>query len=323
MLIQTLNIDDVLIEESRFSLKGFVFGSNSLEACLEDSFRNTGVLYPVIVFMDDKGRLHLIDGKKRINFAKQNNLKNIDALIFTEAAPVTDIITVILSGKRMEIEQSVMNKTGFICFAKSLNAPEAWITESLCIPFGFKPHSEFLKDCEHINNLPGELKLFCHEKRFSMKQLLNLAYYPEDILLQLMAWKPALQLTASILDELASNLRDYLSSQDKAIRDFLDEPEVQEIFRSSLSSRDKTDRLRQLIHIKRFPILSETNAKLEGKVAKLDLPERLSINWDRSLENKNVAISVHVNDAGQLAESLKALNSDEMKKAVEDILNEL
>ncbi|MBI4849023.1 MAG: ParB N-terminal domain-containing protein [Nitrospirae bacterium] len=323
MLVQNISVNDVLVEQSLFSLKGFLFESKSLETSLEDSFKQLGILHPVILYKDKDGMFHLIDGRKRINFARQNQVQTVSANVLTEATPVTDIITLVLCDKRLEIEQSIMNKIRFICFALYLKAPEAWILNFLCIQFSFKPYSEFLRDCERMNELPVELKSFCHEKKYSLKQILNLTSYPKDILLQLMAWKPILQLTASTLDEIASNLKDHLSAQNKTINDFLDGPDVQEMIRSSLGPRDRTERLRQFIYTKRFPTLSETNARMQKTVEGLKLPQALSINWDRTLENKNVDIVVHVQDSKKLTGLLSTLNSDEMKKAVEGILDEL
>lgn len=323
MSSQIINIHNILIEESRFSLRGFFFESNHYQAPLEESFKHLGILHPVTICKDKDEKLHLIDGNKRVRFARQSRAEKISAIVLPGSTPVTDIITLILSDRRSEIGQSVINKILFICFSKAVAAPEPWILKSLCVQFGFKPYIEFLKDCDRINNLPEEIKLFCHEKKFSMKQLLNLSHYPEGILLQLMQWRSDIQLTASIMDELASNLKDHLRAQNRTIGALVLENEVQEVILSSMSPRDKTERLRKLIHAKRFPVLSEINTRIEEKVSQLNLPENISVNWDRTLENKNVGITVQVSDAEQLAAFLKTLNSVEMKKAVEEMLDEL
>jgi len=318
-----INTSDIIVEKSCFSMKGFLFESDRNKASTEDAFDHLGILYPVLVFKDKNGRLHLVDGKKRVNFAMQRRMENIRAIVLPESMPVTDIITLILSNKGSEIEQSIMNKILFICFAKSVAAAESWIIHSLCKQFGFKPYSEFLEDCERVNNLPDEIKLFCHEKKFSMKQILNLSHYPEHILLQLMQWRPIIQLTASTMDELASNLKDYLRVQNQTINDLVLENEVQGIIRSSTNPRDKTERLRKFIHAKRFPVLTEINTKIENTISELNLPEGITVKWDRTLENKNVDVTVHVSKSEQLEELLKMLNSAEVKKALRDILDEL
>jgi hypothetical protein len=318
-----ITINDILVEESLFSLKGFLFESDLHKASTEDSFKHLGILNPVIVCHDKDKIFHLIDGKKRIQFAQQSQTEKISAIVLAGSTPVTDIVTLILSDRRSEIGQSIINKILFICFAVAVSAPESWILNSLCVQFGFKPYIEFLKDCDRINNLPEEIKLFCHEKKFSMKQILNLSHYPEDILLQLMRWRSGIQLTASTMDELASNLKDHLRTQKRTINDLASENEVQEIILSSMSPRDKTESLRKLIHAKRFPVLSEINTRIEEKVSQLNLPKNISVNWDRTLENKNVDIVIRLHDNDKFEGSLKTLDSLDVKKAVKDILDEL
>lgn len=323
MPVQSIRIKDILIGESRFSLKEFLCGPDTHEICPEDSFKELGILYPVVVYEDRDGQFHIIDGKKRVAFAEQTHTKKINAVILPGTTPVTDIITFILCGTRNEIEQSIINKVQFVCFAVSLKAPESWIVNSLCPALGFQSYSKFLEDCRRIRNLPSVLKSFCHEKKFSLKQILNLTHYPEDILLQLMRWRADVQLTASVLDEIASNLRDYLKEQNKAVHDFIEENGIQKIILSSLSHRDKTERLREIIRLKRFPILSEVNTRMESTVEGLKLSREISIGWDRTLENKNVDITVHLRDVKKFDGLLDKLNSREVKKAVEDLLDEL
>ncbi len=323
MSIQNINIKDVLVDDSRFSLSDFLFEFAPEQTCHINSFDAFGILDPIIVYKDDNGQLHLVDGMKRIQFAILNKERMIRATVLPETTPVTDLITLILCNKRYEIEFSTINKIQFIYFAGSLNAPEGWILNSLCMPFELKTNRDFFRECERIYNLPKELKLFCHDKKFSLKQMLNITYHPKDLLVQLIKWKSVLQLTASTLDEIASNLKDYLKRENKKIGDFLSEPDIQELFDSSFSPRDKTEKLRQLIHLKQFPILSDKNTKIQKAVDSLKLPKGINVNWDRTLENKNINLSVNVSDPSKWRELLNALSSDEVKKAIESILDEL
>lgn len=323
MSIQNINIKDVLVDDSRFSLSDFLFEFAPEQTCHINSFDAFGILDPIIVYKENKKQLHLVDGMKRIQFAILNKERIIRATVLPEATPVTDLITLILCNKRYEIEFSTINKIQFIYFAVSLNAPEAWILNSLCMPFELKTNRDFFRECERIYNLPKELKLFCHDKKFSLKQMLNLTYHPKDLLVQLIKWKSVLQLTASTLDEIASNLKDYLKRENKKIGDFLSEPDIQELFDSSFSPREKTEKLRQLIHLKQFPILSDKNSKIQKNVAALKLPKGIDVNWDRTLENKNINVSVNIRDASKWRGILDALSSEEVKKAIEAILDEL
>jgi hypothetical protein len=95
-----ININDILVDKSLFSLKGFLFESDLHKASTEDSFKHLGILHPVIICMDTDGMLHLIDGKKRIEFARQTRAEKISSIILPGSTPVSDIITLILSDRR-------------------------------------------------------------------------------------------------------------------------------------------------------------------------------------------------------------------------------
>jgi len=323
MAVQNIKIKDVLVDDSRFSLEDYLFPFAPEQTCHITSFDAFGILDPIILFKDDEKRLHLVDGLKRVQFAILNKERMIRATVLPPSTPVTNLITLILCNKRYEIEYSTINKIQFIYFATSLNAPERWVLQSLCIPFEFKPHRDIFRECERIYNLPKELKLFCHDKKFSHKQLLNLTYHPKDLLSQLIKWKSILQFTASTLDEIASNLKNYLKRENKKIGDFLSEPDILELFDSSLGPREKTEKLRHLIHLKQFPVLSDKNAKIQKAVDALKLPKGLQVSWDNTLENKNVNVSVNIHDPLTWKAMLDTLSSEEVKKAIESILDEL
>ncbi len=322
MPVQSISVNSILAENSRFSTAGFLF-TDTGNACAGGSFERLGILQPVILYRDAGGELHLVDGRKRIDYARRRRMNAVSAVVLEERTPVTDIITLILCDRNAEIVSSIINRILFICFARFSGAPESWILDSLCMRFGLRPHNDFLGDCSRINRLPEELKRFCHEKRLSLKHIINLTRYPEDILRQLMEWKTGLALTASTLDETASNLHDYLRANDKTLNDFISEPAVQEVMQSDLSPRDKTAGLRRLIHMKRFPVLTETNGRIQETVRRLNLPEGISVNWDTTLENRNVNLSIDINDVKKWQPLMKTLSTGKVKKAVESILEEL
>jgi hypothetical protein len=125
------------------------------------------------------------------------------------------------------------------------------------------------------------------------------------------------------MDEMASNLKDCLKRDNKTLKDFISENEVQDILDSSLSSREKTEKLRHLIRLNRFPILSEKNSVIQKTVDTLPLPKGVNVNWDKTLENKNINISVNLGDPSKWRGILDTLSTDEVKKAIESILDEL
>ena len=145
----------------------------------------------------------------------------------------------------------------------------------------------------------------------------------EDLLVQLMSWRSTRQLTASVLDEIASNLKDYLRSNDIDMKAFVKDEEVVNIIGSDLSPRDRTDRLRKLISVRRYPVLSEVNERIERAIRSTGLPEGVVVSWDRTLENKEVNIDILVKDPDEWDRVIKSIHTEEIKEIIGDILDEL
>jgi len=322
MKIVKINIADLIINGSRFDYGTFIY-RRTQDSILERSVEESGILNPVIVYEDSNNHYHLVDGWKRAEIANEKDIKNVEAAVLPVTTALTDITSLIYCDNVEEINESVINKIEFICFALSLDADEQWIIKHLCIPFGLKPHSSFLEECRRIHNLPHELKFFCHEKRLSLKQIANLSYYPGDIIDQVLKWQSSIHLTASVLDEIASNLRDYLKVSGKGLKDFLCEPEVKEVFHDSMNIRERTERLRNLLKQRKFPILTEVNLRIQESINSLNLPDGISMDWDRTLENKGLDITVKLKDPAQWTDMVSKLKSDSISEAVKKILDEL
>ena len=197
MPIQCVRINDIRIDKSRFACKGILSGDDDLEPHIERSLQDFGVLTPVLVYRDNCGEYHLIDGFKRIRFARQSGLTAVEAVVMPESTPAEEIVAIIFYNKLSRIKKSAISKIRFVLFALDLGASEERVLKFICPPLELKPHRSFIEECRRIHGLPAELKEFCHEKRFSLKQILNLAYYPHDLLVHIMAWKPLLHLSAS------------------------------------------------------------------------------------------------------------------------------
>ncbi len=321
--IEKIETKSIISENSFFLIKGLFTEDSKEKEALGISLKKIGIVDPLTVYRDNKGDLHLIDGMKRHAFALDNGVKELYISILPEITQLTDIITLILYTRREDIGRSIINKIEFICFALSLNVPDHWIFHNLCKPLGLRPHRTFLDECLRIRSLPGLFKEFCHEKRFSYKQILNLTHHPVELLEYMMKQRHALQLTASVLDELSANIKDYIRANNISFQDFISNVQFTEILNSDLNPSEKTRRLREFIRTLRFPILTKVNSNILKITEELELPENIQIRWDETLENKSVEIVVKIENIGKWGEVLQAMNSSKTKEGVKDILKEL
>jgi hypothetical protein len=65
------------------------------------------------------------------------------------------------------------------------------------------------------------------------------------------------------------------------------------------------------------------NDRIEKTVSRLDLPGEIRINWDKTLENKNVNLSINIRDPKRWHILIQKIKSEEVKRAVKSILDKL
>ena len=322
MSIQDILISEIQIENSLFSTKEVLFEPEMDDSCLNKSFHTIGILNPVILYKDAYNSLHLVAGKKRLTYAIKNNHKYIQAVMLKDNTSISDILLFLYNEKKEIINQSVINKIQFLVFSIGMGVKDDELFFSALL--GFKPYNNFYEDCHRISSLPLELKIFSHDKKLSFKYLVNLSFYPKDLLCKLIQWKDLLSFTASIFEEIASNLRDYLKAHDKTIDDVLSDREVQEIFTSNKTSpRQKLEQLRRLIHVKKSPTLCKVNEKIEYFVKELNLPKNITLSWDRALENKYVEVKFFIQKPEEWKTALDRCSQSSFESTLSSILNEL
>jgi hypothetical protein len=108
-----------------------------------------------------------------------------------------------------------------------------------------------------------------------------------------------------------------------SLHDFFEDPEIKEVINSDVSPRDKTEKLRKIIRLKRYPIPSETNTRIRKAVEEMGLPKGVSVTWDKTLENRNIDFVIHVQDPDKWEEMITSLNKSAIKQKIKIILEEL
>ncbi len=318
-----LKVDSVILEQSLFNYRPFLFLHDEGKDLLEQSFNSLGILMPLVVYADRDGQYHLIDGGRRLRFARKKGLKEIEARILPPETPLQDVLDYLLHQLRDEIGRSAMNGIGFIHFAVKTGISVDWIFQSLSWLPGFRPDKRFLGEVEKIMNLPAPFRRFCHEKRYSLKQIRNLAALPMNIIHLLMEWQDGLHLTASVLDEIGSGLRDCTRREKVDLAEFVKKSGFEDVITSGLSPREKTEEIRRILRERRYPILTETNRRLEERFERINLPEGVSIKWDRTLENREVKVEFSMRSADEWERISGLLRAEALKRAIEETLEEI
>ncbi|UCG79252.1 MAG: ParB N-terminal domain-containing protein [Nitrospirota bacterium] len=319
---ETLRTGDILIDKSIFSLEN-VLVDLSDHTQLISSFASSGVLAPLTVFRDAKGGYHVVDGFKRARYLRDSGNGSLTVYVLPDDVSLRGIIQLILHSKWKLICESAVNRASFVAFVVASGLDEGSVLKDVCRPLGLKPGRKFIEECKRISEMNDELKRYCHEKKLAMKQLVNFINYPEEVLSHILSWRQRIQLSASIMDEIASGIRDLIRRNDMKLSDLTSDGELNEALNSDSSQKERTERLRTVLRKKRFPLLTEVNSRLEQAIERTGLPDNINISWDRTLENRGLSIRIDVRATDDIRNVKQVIGSEELPGLIKEILDEL
>ena len=300
-------------------LKTILFNNLYLYASkqnLENSFEKHVIHTPILLYKDAHNILHLADGFQRIKYASKDTP-------YHTCTDLEKVLDMILQANKTKITQSLASKIYFIKKLQELKIPKKTIQSYFLSALDLDNHKVMLPKYLKISNLPLQALQFCAEKQLSLKQCIHLFNLPQNLLLTILSWKSNINLTLSIILELVENINDYLRGQNITLNTLLNKPELKQIMSSNLSNHEKTTQLRTYIKQLRFPILTQTNAKLNKIKETMQLPSNLNLTWDQTLENKAITIQINLTETNQLQAILKYLQAKKNQTKLGQILNKL
>ncbi len=320
-----LSIEQIKHQDSAFCLFPHTdkIVAEDFQSLLEQSLSELGFLQPLLVYQDQQGTYHLLDGFYRLAFAKKQALTSVPCHILPPETSLTTLFQLLLTEHYATIQASLIGRIHFIALALARGIDRIVLCQAFLPRLGLEGHEKVLRQCEAIARLPADVLDFCREKNFSMRQCLALTRQPEALLRQVMAWREPLSLTASIIEELLTHIKDLLRSRAQDITTFMASPEIGNILGSELPKQEKTRLLRRLIKIWRYPILSQAQENLQTIYQQMSLPEQTVIKWDDSLERKELILQLKAGSVEEWRQRVAGLQDEAVIEGVEQLLAQL
>ena len=289
---------------------------------LANSVNNIGIQSPLLIHRSGD-ELHLVDGFKRAVVAKSLEIENIPCCFLPEDNSLREVLAFLLIEQNERIMSSLVTRALFVAFAQKQGLDNTTLLQYFFPLLGLEGHTSVLKKLKAIDTLPQKVLDFCDEKHFSMRQCSSLTRYPSDLLSQVFSWKDDLYLTASMAEEILTNLKDYLRGTGISLADFIDDKEVKDLFNSSLKSQERTRRFRSLLKKRRFPILTDVNLKMDHLRKQISLPDNIKLSWDTTLEKRELRLALTIHEPEDLDKNLKVLKKVSLKQGITDMLKDL
>jgi len=317
-----LSIDDIKHQDSAFYLMGKI-AKDDFHAILEHSLSELGFLQPVLVYQDQQGAYHLLDGFSRLAIAKKQALTTVPCHILPAETPLTTLFKLLLTQHYATIQSNLIGRIHFMALALARGMDRTVLCSEFLPRLGFQGHEKVLRQCEAISRLPKEVLDFCQEKNFAMRQCLALTRQPAALLQHVMTWRESLSLTASIIEELLSHINDLLRHRAQDMATFMASKEIGEILNSEYPKQEKTRLLRQLLKNWRYPILSQAQNNLQTIYQQMALPEETFLKWDDSLERHELILQLKACSVEEWQQRVATLQNQSVIEGVEQLLGQL
>ena len=146
---------------------------------------------------------------------------------------------------------------------------------------------------------------------------MHLTRHPKELLYALFSLRGELFYTAALLDELCSDLGDYLRLHDMNMELFLADDEVISCLASThLQPAQKTKLFRELVKQRRYPLLSGARQRMETVKSQMKLPSNIVLTWDPILESDKMELSIKIKDRADLRSAVEKLGTREVHEGI-------
>jgi hypothetical protein len=293
--------------------------SNKSYLALKKSIAQLDQQYPILVWAQTPNSFILIDGYKRLLIAKETQQMEISCIVLQQEILKQNIAGFILAKYYATIQNYPILKILFIELCQSMGLEKKQIIEF------FKQLELNPKDWnnyKNIINLPLEIKEYCLEKKFSIKQCIMINNYPLDILNLVMHWQTKILLTASIFLEITENIFEFLRISNKTVLNIEKNENILAILSSENNISIKTNLLRNHLKSLRYPTLEKINEKLTKTKEKLKLPKNIKLNWDYTLEEKELQFLLKIKSKDEWNNTIQNLKSITTPAIIDKLLQE-
>ncbi len=289
---------------------------------LFDSLEMSGIVCPLVAVDTDlstrKGSLKLIDGFKRLEWARQKDLEKIP--VATVHMTNMDLLVFFLS-KYAPMLKSCVSKALFLRFLLKVGANRQAVVDKAMKSLGLQAHKGLLEKYLRIAQLPERFLAFCHKKDFSLKRCLNFTYQPRALLERIMDLEGQISLSASLLQEVCDSISEIIRRKEIDVEEFFQLDEIKGIIDSDLECSYKTGLLRQAIRRLRYPAVTRIQKELCDieKQYLASLP--FKVKWDETLENRKLIITASIKQIDEFSRLRASFSSPEAKEGIKRLLS--
>lgn len=327
---RTINIVDIDYNDSRFDFDQSLNATLAIESdnhnILAESLNSsTGILYPILLYEVASNHYIIVDGFKRfLSLKKSANSKTVGALVITDNYDLLSFAKLILALKQDSILRSIGQKSRYIDLLIKLGLKRNLITEEIFPYLDLVPNQVNMNELLAISNLDTEQFEFIDQKRLSLRQIQLFIRTDASIRETLFLIKDQLSLTLSSMINFADIIHDITKRESISIDELFNDLSISAILEDDkMQAKTKQSKIKDLLIIRKNPTISKINAKIDQMVSNARLNKNIRLEWDRSLETRNVTVSITVSDLDSINQCSRELTDPKLTKLMQELFSEL
>jgi hypothetical protein len=314
--IDTINFEDHTFDI--FKLSG---------TYLTESIKTVGIVEPILLESLSTNSYRIMDGFRRCDVAKSLGWTKIPARILTQQNLCWNAFKYVFWVNLTRTEPHLMTWSKIIPIAKQLHLPPRLSMDELLSPFEINlPDTQFSLLLK-LSRIPLELQKYLLQFPLSFRQVERLVLLSHSVLEKLTAWSLCLKLRTQELLEIGEQLEEFYRitdqmTQEKWFKDI--ETYIFDLERSpKVSPRPIGERILYLktqLDLAVRPTLYQIRQQKQEYVRQFRLPENISIDWDKNLEQEGVTISLKITQPDDLDQFWKILSTPAFKANIAKLL---
>jgi len=308
--IESIDIDD--------QLTNFSWGvpADSLQQSIEE----VGVIHPVTLVPLGKS-FRIVCGHKRIKIVSQLKIKEIPARILDLAPSDETMLMLNLSENQLHHHYSDIEK-GLILFKLSeARVPEIRTIEKYMPMLGLEKSKKLLDDHLKANQLVLGLKTLLHEMNIPLRVFSVFFNWSNESTEAAERFFSVLRPGVNKWRDLLEWVEEITTRDEITPLDLFELPELQSVLnQNDLAPNVRYERIRQILHSRRYPVLSNLRVRLARSLDALKLDNKTKVHVQNSFESDEITIEMKFRTREEFVSQVEKLVRASDSEALDELI---
>lgn len=270
-----INPADIDIHDRRYS-----FTHNNVSDVLKNSIKTIGIIHPIILEKLHDHRYRIVSGSRRVHVAMSLGLKEIPARIFSqnEKSPFQLFLLNLYENLTVRLLNPIENARILYKLMAEFEMPKFTILETYLPLLQLGKNPKVLETYLKFNDLEDYIQQAVVDDFIGIEMAIKMLDFSQEDRLTFFMLAKRLQLGKNRQRELLNLLLDLSKRDDLSFSQIIDTESIQEILSNdSIATPIKAERVRHILHTRRYPRFSEVEREFNDIVKRMRLPRSMSL----------------------------------------------